>query len=117
MVMLQVGLNKIRDLVNAEIDYGILGTSSALASELNTGLGTADLLSQAATVNTTSNKSITVEYTLLSTEGATCTYNEFAIFATGTTVPLSRITMTGIAFTTDGTQDIVITYPYYFEGG
>lgn len=117
MVMLQLGLNRVRDLVNADVGYGILGTSSAATSELNTGLGTADLLSQATTVNTSTNKALTIEYALLSTEGTTTTYNEFALYGNGTAIPMSRITMTGISFTTDGSQDIVITVPYYFEGG
>lgn len=117
MVILKEGLNRIRDLISADIDYGQLGTATTALSENDTGLGTADAATVLAVTVTTADKQIKYDYTLPSTGGSTATYTEFELRKNATPVNYDRILFTGIGFVPDGVQDIVISKKWFIRNG
>ena len=117
MVVLLEGLNKFRDLVKDDIDKGQLGTGTTAATESDTSLETADATTLLAlTTKTTSNKTIKFDYTLPSTGGTSTTYTEFELQESATPTNYDRILFTGVAFTSGGTEDLIISKKYFFKG-
>ena len=116
MTMLIEGLNKIRDMIYDDIDKGQLGTGGTASAETDTGLETED----AATLldlnaKTTSDKMIKFDYILLSTQGTTTTYKEFELQESTTPTNYDRIVFTGLSFTNNGTEDIIISKKYFIK--
>lgn len=116
MVMLNVGLNRIRDLISTDIDKGQLGTGSTVASSTNTALVSAESTTLLALDGiTTSDRAIKFDYVLPSTGGTSTTYREFELQSSATPYHYDRIVFTGISFTKDGTEDINITKVYFID--
>ena len=59
MVLLMESLNRIRDLVDTDINQGVLGTSSVTPSESNTALGAAVAATQQTPTSTTADATST----------------------------------------------------------
>lgn len=104
-------------MIYDDIDKGQLGTDGTASSESDTGLVAADattLLTLSA--KTKADKTIKFDYILLSTQGSTTTYKEFELQKSATPVDYDRIVFTGVAFTTNGTEDIIISKKYFIKG-
>ncbi len=116
ITLLNEGLNKIRDLINADIDKGQLGTGTTASAPTDTGLETADATTLLAlTSQTTADKMIKFIYTLPNTGGTTTTYTEFELQESATPTNYDRIVFTGLAFTSGGAEDIIITKKYFIQ--
>lgn len=118
MVFLDEGVEDVRDYVYDSITHGQLGTDGTAVTTSDTDLGSAD----ANTISELSAKSksggaIRVEYTLGSTNGTTTIYKEFKLFNTTTSKDYTRDVMTGISFTTNGDEDIVMTSRLFIKRG
>lgn len=117
MTLLKAGLNRIRDLIYDDVDKGQLGTDGTASSESDTALAAEDsntLLTLGS--KTKSDKMIKFNYTLLSTQGTTATYKEFELQESTTPTHYDRIVFTGISFTNNGTEDIIISKKYFIRG-
>ena len=117
MVMTVEGLNRLRDLVEIDIDKGQLGTGGTAASENDTDLETPDattLLDLDSISKST--KSLQFNYILPSTGGTTGTYKEFKLQSSSSSTDYDRIVFTGVQFTSGGTEDINISKIYRFRG-
>ena len=115
MTLLIEGLNRIRDLINADIDKGQLGTGGTASAESDIGLETADATTLLDTTNTVSDKTIKFDYTLVAAGGTTTTYKEFELQKSATPVNYDRIVFTGLAFTSGGTEDIIVSKKYFIR--
>jgi len=116
MTLLLEGINRIRDMISADIDKGQLGTGTTAPTENDTGLETEDATTLLAlTAKTTANKTVKFDYTLLSTGGTSSTYTEFELQKSATPVNYDRIIFTGIAFTSGGTEDLIISKKYFIK--
>ncbi|KKM91340.1 hypothetical protein LCGC14_1229510 [marine sediment metagenome] len=116
MTLLIEGLNRIRDLIYDDIDKGQLGTGGTLSLESNTGLETADATTLLAVSNKSkADKTIKIDYTLLSTGGTTTTYKEFELQESATPTNYDRIVFTGISFTNNGAEDLIISKKYFIK--
>lgn len=115
--MLKTGLNRVRDLVAADIDRGELGTSGTAPKSTDTDLGTADANSIATLSITKADKQVNANYTLVSTSGSTGTYKEYKNYNNSTSSNYDRIVFTGIGFTTNGTEDLKVTKRYFIQSG
>jgi len=114
VTLLNSGLNKIRDLINADIDKGQLGTGTTGSSADDTGLETADATTLLALDSqTVSDKMIKFTYILPNTGGSTTTYTEFELQESGTPTNYDRIVFTGIDFVNGGSEDIIVTKKYF----
>lgn len=112
------GLNKIRDLINADIDKGQLGTGTTASSPNDTSLETADATTLLAlTSQTVADRMIKFIYTLPNTGGTSTTYTEFELQESATPTNYDRIVFTGLAFTSGGSEDIIITKKYFIASG
>lgn len=115
MVMLNQGLNQVRDLIYADIDKGQLGTGTTKAVATDTDLETADATTELDTTNTTGDKSIRFDYTLPSTGGSTATYTEFCLLESTGDTEYDRMVFTGVDFTNNGNNNLVISKVYYIR--
>lgn len=115
MTLTGEGINKVRDLVDADIDKGQLGTDGTASAESDTGLVAADATTLLDITTTKSDKQLKIDYTLTSTGGTTTTYKEFEVQQSTTPVNYSRIVFTGIAFTSGGTEDLVFSTRWFYR--
>ena len=115
MVILNEGLNRVRDLVNGDVDKGQLGTGGTAAVATDTGLLIPDSTTLLVTTNTTSDKTIKFDYSLPSTGGTTATYKEFELQQSGNPYNYDRTVITGISFVKGGTEDLNISKKYFFK--
>lgn len=90
--MILEGKNRIRDLINDDIDKGQLGEDGTAETEADTGLGTPDATTLLTVTSTTADKQIQVDYNLNSTLGNGTTYAEYEITTTVAGTSLNRIT-------------------------
>lgn len=98
MVVLNEGLNKIRDLLNSNIDEGDWGAGTATELPTDTGLQAEISSIEVATSNLTADKTIQITAVLPSTAGTGNVIAEHVVrFSDGT--ELSRTTFTGITKT------------------
>jgi hypothetical protein len=85
MTILNEGLNKVRDLLNTNIDEGDWGTGTASSYPTDTGLGAEIAGIEQSTTNSTGDKTLTVTAVLPSTSGGTAVIAEHIIrFSDGT---------------------------------
>ena len=116
MTLTLEGLNRIRDMIYADIDKGQLGTGGTASAESDTSLETADattLLTLSS--KTTATKLIKFDFTLPSTGGTTTTYKEFELQKSATPVDYDRIVFTGVSFTNGGTEDLIVSKRYFIK--
>jgi hypothetical protein len=114
-MILEEGLNRIRDLHSTDIENGVMGTASTTVVETQTGLQSPVAASELAVIKTTSNKTTSVSYTLPSTTGTGFTYREFGVRNDTDSIDFDRVIFTGIEHTI--ADDVVIRKTYYYENG
>ncbi len=116
MTLLDLGLNRTRDLLFADITKGQLGTGGTASTPSDTGLNVADATSLLALLKkTNSDKQTKWDYRLPSTGGTTVTYKEFELVGNSDVTSYDRIVFTGIAFVKNGTQDLLFTKRYFYK--
>jgi hypothetical protein len=75
-MILNEGLNKTRDLLNAGVDEGDWGTGTAAAYPTDAGLQTAGSGVSVSTTNSVYDKTVTITAVMPSTNGGTAAYAE-----------------------------------------
>lgn len=111
MVILDEGLNKIRNLVGTNLTVGQAGTGTSTVTPEDTGLDEEQTSTSKTLSNNTANKLLTTTFTLTTTEGNGLSLTEFENqFSSGES--LIRIRHTPI--TKDNTKEFnyVITYEF-----
>lgn len=111
-MMLQNGLNKIRDLHAANIDKGWMGTDGSTVEETQTGLQSGESDSKLAVTITSQDKMNVINYTCDKDTAIGNTYREFAVILDGT-VEYLRVTFTGIAHAAN--DDIVVRQSIFYR--
>lgn len=113
MVVLEEGLNKIRDLVNTNLTKGQNGTGTSTTSPTDTGLEVSVAATLKSLVNNTSNKLLTTTHTLLTTDGNDLSFTEFENqFSSGE----SSIRIRHTPLTKDNTKELRFITTYEFSG-
>lgn len=80
-----VAKNKIRDLTEADVTTGLMGTGTTPPSVTDTNLETPDLTTHNSILNTTANQTINSLHILYSNQGNGITYSEIGLkFTDGT---------------------------------
>lgn len=98
MVLLNEGLNKIKDLMNDNVDECDWGTGTTAATVTDTGLETEISGVEVTTTNSTADKTVQLTGVLVSTAGNSNTVSENVFrFSDGT--DLLRNTFTGVSKT------------------
>lgn len=115
MVLLNEGLNRIRDLVSTDVSTLTLGTGTTAATAADTDLETKDTDTAKTVTDTKTDKQIKFDYTLLSTEGNTSTYSEMKLH--NATYDYDRVVFAGITWTKNGSANLVVTKRYFFRAG
>ena len=114
MVLLDEGLNKIRDLLNTNVTKGQNGTGTGTADEEDTGLETEVGTTLLNLTKNTSSKILTTTQTISTTVGNGNNFTEFENqFSTGES--LIRIRHTAISKT--NTKELRFIVTYELEGG
>ncbi len=111
-MLLNSGLNKIRDLHAANIDIGWCGTDGSIVTEAQTGLQAGVVASKKTVTIASSDKTNVMNYTLYSTEAVGNTFREFTVTLDGT-VEYTRVTFTGVAHTAN--DDVVIKHSIFYR--
>ena len=110
MVILDEGMNKIRDLLNTNLTKGQCGTGTSTATEEDTGLDQAVGATLKTLSNNVADKLLTTSFTLNTADGNGLSLTEFENqFSTGES--LARIRHTPIS--KDNTKEL--TYILTFE--
>lgn len=118
MTILDSGINRIRDLVSADMAKGQLGTDGTASAITDTGLIAADATTLLDITKTLADKAIKIDYTLPSTGGTTGTYKEFAVSkVTSPATVFIRTVFTGTPWTANGSEELNISQILYFEQG
>jgi hypothetical protein len=107
------GLNRIRDMVSADITSMELGTGTTAVTAADTDLETADANSIKTITKLSTDKQIKFDYTLNSTEGSTGTYTEMKLY--GSTSDFDRVVFEGIDWTASGSENLFVTKRYFFK--
>ena len=114
MTVLNVGLNKIKDLMAAEMSSLVLGTDGTEASEADSGVISPVAETEKSIDVVTSDKTINIKYILYSTEGNGNTYKEAGVkFSDGTA--LDRWTYTPVV--KDNTFELHVRKRYFIKNG
>lgn len=112
MTMLNVGLNKIRDLHASNIDKAWMGTDGSAIDVTQTGLQSGVSASKIAVTVTQSLKTNVINYILDAATATGNTYREFACILDGDT-EYNRVTFTGIEHTSS--DDIVVRQSIFYR--
>lgn len=113
IVILDEGLNKVRDLINTNLTLGQCGTGISTATPEDTGLDEAVGATSTTLTNNVSDKLLTASFTLPTTNGNGLSFTEFENqFLTGET--LARIRHT--ALSKDNTKELQYIVTYSLEG-
>lgn len=116
MTLLNLGLNRTRDLIYDDIDKGQLGEGGTTSAATDTSLETEDATTLLALESKTKvDRMITFTYRLPSTGGSTTTYKEFELQESATPTHYDRVVFTGVSFTSGGTEDIIISKRYFIK--
>ena len=107
------GLNRIRDMVSADITSMELGTGTTAVTAADTDLESADTDSIKTVTKLSTDKQIKFDYTLASTEGTTGSYTEMKLY--GTTSDYDRVVFEDIDWTANGSENLFITKRYFFK--
>lgn len=112
-MILNVGLNRIRDMVNTDMTYGILGTSSLAVNATQVSLGSSVSTTLLATAYGTADKAFTKTYILTSTLGNSTTFTEYANVRDAEATYYDRIVFTDVSKTSD--KELHISKRYFFK--
>ena len=116
-MILNEGLNRIRDLIDTDIDVGQLGTGTTLETPTQTGLvsSISDSSGSGSSVSTTkTSRQFVKQYTANSGIGNTNTVTEFAFRrSTSPITDFNRVTFVGV--TKNNTIDIRIKTRFFIN--
>lgn len=96
MVLLNDGKNRIRDLINADLNNGQWGTGTTAATPDDTALETPVAATAIAVTTALTDKQITIDYNLPSTLGNGSTLSEFMIDLNSGTDKLNHVVVPGL---------------------
>lgn len=109
MVFSNDGKNRIRDLLNTDINHGELGTDGTAEAASQTDVLAGVAATSIAVATQTADKQITIDYSLPSTTGNGTTFKEFGIFNSSDTL-FSRHVFSSLAKTSTEQWQLSITY-------
>lgn len=113
-MILNEGLQKIRDLLNTNLTKGQNGTGTSSVNEGDTGLEIADGSTLKTLTNSVSNKLLTTSHSLTTTDANGLSLTEFENqFSTGES--LIRVRHTPIS--KDNTKELTFEVTYEISGG
>jgi len=107
MVLTTQGKNFIRDLIDADISQGQLGTDNTAPNATDTGLISPVAATLKTVTTTTADKQINIEYSLATTDGNGNTYQEFETRVT--LGGINRVTFVGIPKTSTIEMNVITT--------
>ena len=114
MVVVDVGINRIRDLIDSDMYRGQVGSGATAASTSDTSLVTPHTGSEKTLTTQTASKQLTVDYVLPATDLNGSTLQEVGYFInSASSTLLSRHVYTSIA--KDSIEEIQFTVIYKFE--
>lgn len=113
-MILNQGINRVRDLHYDDMDTGILGTGDTIAIATQTDLISPVSATEATLTKAKSDKSIATEYKLTSVLGVGNTYREFAIY-NASDLAFNRYVFTGIEHTSS--DEIIVKSTWSYEAG
>jgi len=99
MAVLDVGLNRMRDLLAADIDEGVAGTSADAIDVTDTDLIAPVAATESTPTVTKSDKTITVSYTMDSLTGNGNTFYEWGTRMNSGAITFNRALTAGLAKT------------------
>ena len=112
MVILNIGKNRIRDLIYDDIDTGQLGSGTAVAIETNTALTTPVAGTVQTIEKTTSDKLIKITYTNPAT-GTVGTFAEYMTNSTANSINYDRTVFS--AYTQTSSYDVIVIKRYFIR--
>lgn len=80
MVFTNSGKNKIRDLLSADVNHGLLGTDNTVPVPSQTALGTSVASTELTTTAGVADKQINIDYSLSAGTGNGENFTEFGLF-------------------------------------
>lgn len=86
MVFSNAGKNRVRDLLDGDINHGMLGDGSTTPTAGDTALTSADTDTSLAVTTSVADKQINIDYNIPSTTGNGNSYSEFGIFNSSNTL-------------------------------
>lgn len=86
MTFTNAGKNRVRDLVDADLNHGQLGSGTTAPTYADTALSSATTGTSTAITTQTSDKQIVVDYSLPSTSAQGSTMSEFGLFNSSNTM-------------------------------
>ena len=101
MVVLNEGKNRIRDLLQSDLDSGEHGTNSTAVSVTDTGLGTAVSATNASLTSTTGDKTLNTTHIMTSLVGNGTTFYEYVVKLNSGSTDFSRSVYPAFAKTSD----------------
>ena len=109
-MILNQGINRVRDLLASDIGSGQSGSSGTAPTITDVALGSAIGSKTDAQIET-SDKLITVTHTILSTEGNGSTHREHGVYVSGDTLLLERVVHNDVAKTSN--EEITYVKSFY----
>jgi hypothetical protein len=91
-MLIKEGKNRIRDLIQADINQGQLGTDGTIPTEDDTGLGIPIAATLATVTTTTADKRLIIDYTLSAGVGTGYTFREYEITSNASNTNFNRTT-------------------------
>jgi hypothetical protein len=113
-MILNQGINKIRDLHYTDMDNGVVGTAGDVVVATQTALIGIVTATEVALTKTQSDKSNSTEYKLLSTVGVGNTYREYSS-RNASDLAFNRYVFTGIEHTS--ADEIIIKNVWFYSEG
>ena len=112
MVVLDVGLNRVRDIVDDDLTDGLAGTATTELDVAQTALTSPVAATEANVTTVKTDKTITVTYLMTPVTGNGNTYYEWLLRMNGDATAFSRVLTAGVAKTAD-TQISKVTTIYF----
>lgn len=99
MTLIISGLNRVRDLLDTEIDTGEVGTGTTIETRDDTDLVTPVASTEQTLTSSTASKQLSKIYLLKSNLGNSSTITEFSVKNSANDITHSRVTYAGITKT------------------
>ena len=110
MVILNEGLNRIRDLINSDVEDALAGTDGTPPTEANTGLVAPIAATEADVTTTVVDKSLQVSHTIPSTTATGNTFKEWSTRGNSEATDYNRAVTAGVSHTANDDVTRITTW-------